>query len=128
MNLALYLLSKLSEAEENEARSRPSSLQGTQAINEEFYQRHEEEARDSEEAVDWGALRCHIPHWYASVTVLFVCRLLGRSHQWYTPVRDPTPNLAEMRVIIQTIKDLQQRILRDWRKRLNGAFPSLSEA
>ncbi|TBU26462.1 rab-GTPase-TBC domain-containing protein [Dichomitus squalens] len=50
-----YLLSKLSEAEEGETRSRPSSLQGTQAIKEGFYQRHEEARaeEDSEEAVDW---------------------------------------------------------------------------
>ncbi|TBU54441.1 RabGAP/TBC [Dichomitus squalens] len=50
-----YLLSKLSEAEEGETRSRPSSPQGTQAIKEGFYQRHEEARaeEDSEEAVDW---------------------------------------------------------------------------
>ncbi|PIL33862.1 hypothetical protein GSI_03568 [Ganoderma sinense ZZ0214-1] len=60
-----YLLSKLSEAEEAEgegegegedetpARVRPASLQGTQAIKEEFYQRAEEEEARGQAEVDW---------------------------------------------------------------------------
>ncbi|KAM5535130.1 hypothetical protein V8D89_011216 [Ganoderma adspersum] len=52
-----YLLSKLSEAEELEAetpsRVRPASLQGTQAIKEEFYQRAEEEEARGQAEVDW---------------------------------------------------------------------------
>ncbi|KAI1785190.1 RabGAP/TBC [Ganoderma leucocontextum] len=69
-----YLLSKLSEAEEVDdetpSRVRPPSFQGTQAIKEEFYQRHEEEEARGQAEVDWGASCCYFCCWYACVTVL----------------------------------------------------------
>lgn len=83
-----YLLSKLSEAEELEAetpsRVRPVSLQGTQAIKEEFYQRAEEEEARGQAEVDWGASCRYLCCRCACNLVAFVHRFLGSSHQWYT--------------------------------------------
>ena len=84
-----YLLSKLSEAEELEleaetpSRVRPASLQGTQAIKEEFYQRAEEEEARGQAEVDWGASCRYLCCRCACNRVAFVHRLLGASHQWY---------------------------------------------
>ena len=81
-----YLLSKLSEAEEGEdetsSRPRPVSLQGTQAIKDEFYQRHEEEARGQAE-VDWGASRHYFFRCGVCNRVTSARRFLGSRHQWY---------------------------------------------
>ena len=85
-----YLLSKLSEAEELEleaetpSRVRPASLQGTQAIKEEFYQRAEEEEARGQAEVDWGASCRYLCCWCVRNRFVFVRRLLGASHQWYT--------------------------------------------
>ena len=82
-------VAKLSEAEELEleaetpSRVRPASLQGTQAIKEEFYQRAEEEEARGQAEVDWGASCRYLCCWCVRNRVAFVHRLLGPSHQWY---------------------------------------------